>query len=107
MNEATQFRVGGCLVALLIGLCVPAFLVGPALFGGVAWSVFSGAQVWGAITALCLGLWLFVVSVCAEPDEVKAVFEPFQAAEAVVLFVPFMLWIGTRGMWRKVRKALA
>ena len=95
------------MVALLMGLCVPAFLVGPALFEGVAWSAFSDAQVWGALIALCFGLWLFVVSVCAEPDEVKSVFEPFQASEAAVLFVPVMLWVGTRGMWRKLRKALA
>jgi hypothetical protein len=91
-------------MALLIGLGVPAFLVGPALFEGVSWSAFSGAQLGWSMAALCFGVWLFLVSCLAESEDVWKVMEPFQGSEAVVLFLPYMLWIGTRSIAGRVRR---
>jgi hypothetical protein len=105
MNEAAQFRVAGCVVALLIGLGVPVFLAGPVLFEGIAWAALSNAQIGWSAALFCFGVWLFLVSVLAETEEVRKVVEPFQGAEAVVLFLPYMLWTGTRGIFLRLRKA--
>jgi hypothetical protein len=106
MNASAQWRAGGVVVALLIGLGVPSFLVGPALFASVSWSVLSPAQVGWCIAAFCFGVWLFLVSCLAESDEVQKVVEPFQGAEAVIFFLPYMLWVGTRSIARRARRAI-
>lgn len=94
------------MVALLIGCGIPAFLLGPVIFGGVGWAALSGAQVGGAAVAAIFGTWLLVVSCFAEPDDVRSVVEPFQGAEAVVLFLPYMLWVGTKSIIRRAKRAM-
>lgn len=104
MSDNVGFRVAGGLIGALIGLGVPTFLVGPVLFDGVSWSAFSGFQLGGAVAALWFGLWLVLVSFLAESDDVRAVVESFQGAEAVVLFILYMLWVGTASMFRRFSK---
>ena len=106
MNESAQIRASGCSIGLLIGLGVPAFLVGPALFERVSWSAFSGAQLGWSMAPLCFGVWLFLVSCLAEAEEVRKVLEPFQGSETAVLFLPYMLWIGTRSIAGRIRRML-
>jgi hypothetical protein len=106
MEDTAQWRAGGAVIALLIGCGVPAFLLGPAVFEGVGWAALSGAQVAAAAVGAIFGTWLLVVSCLAEPDDVRAVVEPFQGSEAVILFLPYMLWVGTKSVIRRTRRAM-
>lgn len=106
MEDTAQWRAGGAVIALLIGLGVPAFLLGPVVFEGIAWGSLSAAQIAGAAAGAFFGAWLFVVSCFAENDDVRAVVEPFQGSEAVILFLPYMLWVGTRSVLRRAKKAI-
>ena len=106
MEDSVQWRAGGCVVALLLGLGVPSFLVGPAIFEGVSWAALSRAEMGWSLAAFSFGLWLLLVSWLADADDVRKVVEPFQGSEAVVLFVPYMLWVGTRSVARRARRWL-
>jgi hypothetical protein len=102
MNGASEYRIGGCIIALLIGLGVPSFLLGPFLFNNVEIEFASTfALIASAICAL-FGLWLLVVSFFAEDAVVEKVVTPFQGSEAVFLFLPYMLFIGTASIWRRI-----
>ena len=106
MEDTVQWRAGGAVIALLVGCGVPAFLLGPALFDGVPWGAFSHLQLAGAAASGLFGIWLLVVSCLAEADDVRTVVEPFQGAEAVILFLPYMLWVGTRSIVRRARRTI-
>jgi hypothetical protein len=102
MNSASEYRIGGCIIAILIGLGVPAFLLGPFLFNNIEIEFASSlAFIASAICAL-FGLWLLVVSYFAEEAVVEKVVAPFQGSEAVFLFLPYMLFIGTASIWRRI-----
>lgn len=103
MTEALEFKISGIFIALLVGLGVPMFLLGPALFGGLSFKAIAAPAVWSAAVAAVFGLWLVLVCALAEDSVVKKVVEPFQGSEAVVLFLPYMLILGSRALWRRVR----
>jgi len=94
-------RIAGISIALAFGIGVPAFLLGPMLFDGAPLSVISSSALTATVAFGIFGAWLLLVSYLAPVDEVKKVLEPFQAGEAVVLFLPYMLVVGTRSMWRR------
>jgi hypothetical protein len=106
MKDSAQWRAGGAVIAVLVGLGVPAFLVGPAVLEGVPWTVLSVAQVAWSAAAAGFGAWLLLVACFAESDDVQKVVEPFQGAEAVILFLPYMLWVGTRSIARRIRRSI-
>jgi hypothetical protein len=70
-------------------------------------SVISTPALLKSIGFGIFGVWLFVVSCVAPMEELKKVLEPFEATEAVVFFLPYMLLIGTRSIWRGVRRKKA
>lgn len=102
MSEALQYRVGGCVVALLLALGVPAFLMGPFLFGGVQFGFVSGLALWSSVAFGLFGIWLALVCALAEAEVVEGVVAPFSGSEAVVLFLPYMLFVGTAALWRRL-----
>ena len=102
MSESLQYRVGGCVVSLLLGLGVPAFLLGPFLFGGVQFELISGAALWSSVCMAIFGMWLALVCVLADAEVVEKVVAPFSGSEAVVLFLPCMLFVGTVALWRRL-----
>jgi hypothetical protein len=100
-----QARGLGIVFALIFGLGVPLFLVGPWLFNSIPFGHLSKSAVLSAGVCAFLGLWLAVVSVFASAAELKKVLEPFAGTEALILFLPYILFVGTRSVWRRlVRK---
>jgi hypothetical protein len=99
-----EMRITGMMAALLLGGGLPLFLLGPVLFQQMPLSVISTAALLTSIGFGIFGVWLFVVSCVAPMEELKKVLEPFEASEAVVFFLPYMLLVGTRTIWRGVRR---
>jgi hypothetical protein len=98
--SGTQIRVLAVVFPCLIGIAVPAFLLGPWLFNGIAFRQLPNAGVLVAAASALFGLWFLTVSLVASTAELKKVIEPFGAAEAVVFFLPCMLVVGTISIWR-------
>jgi hypothetical protein len=97
-----HMRIFGAFCAVLLGLGLPAFIFGPVLFDGVA---LGSIPIWAVAVGFGSGLfgaWLLVVSAFAPLEDVEKVLEPLQAGEAVVLFLPYMLFFGTRSVWRSL-----
>src|SRR5688500_13830845 len=90
----------GIVCALLFGLGLPGFMLGPVLFEGASPSAIPTWALPASVAFGVFGAWLLVVSLFAHIEDVEKVLEPFQAAEAVVLFLPYMLLHGTRSVWR-------
>ena len=95
-------RFAGILSACLFGIGVPGFLLGPVLFDGVSLDAISTSAFAGAIACGVLGVWLLLVSSLAPVEDVRKVLESFQASEAVLLFLPYILVVGSRSIWRRI-----
>lgn len=102
MSEPLQYRVGGCVIAIIFALGVPSFLLGPFLFGGVQFELVSGAALWWSVAIGMLGVWLALVCALADAEVVEKVVAPFAGSEAVVVFLPYMLFVGTAALWRRL-----
>jgi hypothetical protein len=78
-------------------------LLADVLFGG--WSIHdvSTATVVFATGCGIFGGWLLLVSLLASNDDIEHVLEFFQADSAIIFFLPRMLTIGTRSVWRRLR----
>jgi hypothetical protein len=55
----------------------------------------------GAAVSALLGGWLAIVSYAAAAEDVEQILECFQAGEVVLLFLPLMLWVGTKSVLRR------
>ena len=88
----------------MIALGVPAFLLGPFLFGGVQFELVSRVALWTSVAIGLFGIWLALVCAFAEAAVVDKVLAPFAGTEAVVLFLPYMIFVGTAALWRRVRE---
>jgi hypothetical protein len=95
-------RSAGIFFACLFGIGVPAFLLGPVLSGGVSIDSISTAALAASVAGGLFGLWLLVVSCLASAEDVKKVVESFQGSEAVLLFLPYLLVVGTKSVWRRL-----
>ena len=107
VSSPAEARIWGLFISLLLAVGVPVFVFGPVLFNGVPVAdIPFGAKAGAAVSAL-LGWWLGVVSYAAAAEDVEKVLEPFQAGnEVVLLFLPRMLWVGTKSVvarWQRVR----
>jgi hypothetical protein len=100
MESSIGMRVTVVLAALLLGGGMSAFLLGPVLFEHIPVSAISTSALVAGIGFGLFGIWLLLVSSVAPLDDLKKVLEPFQAGEAVALFLPYMLYVGTRSMCR-------
>lgn len=100
MESRIGMRITGALAALLLGGGMSVFVFGPVLFEHVPVSAISGSALVAGIGFAVFGMWLFIVACVAPLDDLKKVLEPFQGGEAVVLFLPYMLVVGTRAIWR-------
>ena len=96
-------RTVGIVMSLIAIVGVPAVLFWPAIFGGVPIGHVPKLAKWLSLISALLGMWLFAVSCCASKGDVERVLEPFQSGEGWVLvsFLPFMLYVGTRSVWRR------
>jgi hypothetical protein len=100
MESDIGMRITGILAALVFGGGLSAALFGPVLFEHMPVSAIATPVLIVGIGFAIFGAWLLVVSCVAPLGDLKKVLEPFQGGEAVVLFLPYMLVIGTRSIWR-------
>jgi hypothetical protein len=94
-------RILGVLCALLLGVGLPIALLPDFLFG--AWTIHdvSAAAVVVAVGCGILGAWLLLVSMLASKEDLEHILDFFQADLAIVFFLPRMLAIGTKSVWRR------
>ena len=91
-------------MAFLLAVILPGLFLGPFIIGVVSWRLVSHeAIVFSAVSALA-GIWLLAVSAVANDEDIERVIEPLTGAEAALLFLPYMVFIGTRVIWRRVRQ---
>jgi hypothetical protein len=102
VERGTQLRFVGIFTGLLLGIALPVGLLGPVLFGGDSLSDISSWTLVVAVAWGIFGAWLLLVSCLASIKDVEKVLEPFQADTAFVLFLPCMLMVGTRSVWRRI-----
>jgi hypothetical protein len=97
-------RVVGVLGALLLGIVLPIALLADALFGGGSWRDISTSVRVVAVVNGTFGAWLLLVSLLAEREDLHKVLAPLEADMGVVLFLPYMLSVGTRSVWRRLMR---
>jgi hypothetical protein len=102
-TDDTKLRVLGVFGALLLGVALPTALLADVMFGG--WSIrdVSTSTLVFAIACGVFGAWLLLVSLLALKEDLEKVLEFFQADSAIVFFLPRMLAIGTRSVWRRLK----
>jgi hypothetical protein len=105
MSPVTETRVGGIVLSVLVGLVVPAFLVGPVLFGSTLVAALPGWALPLSIGLSAYGVWMALVSLLASRDDVEFVTGIFQANELVVLLLPVALFVGTRAIYQRITGA--
>ena len=101
VERGTQLRFAGIFGSFLLGIALPAGLLGPVLFGGESLRAISTGALVTAVVSGVFGAWLLVVSCLASIKDLEKVLEPLQADMAVVLFLPYMFIVGTRSVWRR------
>ena len=102
MSPEAKARTAGFIASALFLVVVPGFLFGPVLFNGVPVADIPAAAKIGAAVSALFGWWLAIVSYAAAAEEVEKVLEPFQGGyEVVLLFLPLMLWVGTKSVLRR------
>jgi hypothetical protein len=92
-SEVKEYRVGGCALALLLGIGVPTFLLGPFLFGWVQSELISGKTLWSSVAFVVLGVWLAFASLFTDAKVVGKVMAPFSDSQVVVFFLPPILML--------------
>jgi hypothetical protein len=101
VSSEAEARTAGWIVSLVFVVVVPVLLFGPVFTGVSVADIPLGAKVGAAVSAL-FGLWLAVVSSAATAEDIEKVLQPFQVGtEVVLLFLPLMLWVGTRSVLRR------
>lgn len=93
----------GIVFALLLLVLLPGLCFGPFITTDVPWSLWSTEATAIAISSALAGLWLLVVCFVANDEDIEKVMEPFGAAEGAILFLPYMIYVGTRAIWRRIR----
>lgn len=106
MKFGIGIRIAGILCAVFVGGGLSIFFLSPALFEHIPIDhISTGAFVAGVGFAV-FGVWMLLVACVAPVDELRKVLLPFETGEVVVLFLPYMLFVGTRSLWRAmIRKA--
>jgi hypothetical protein len=102
VSPEAEARIAGSVVSLILLVGIPAFVFGPVLFDGAHLAAIPyGEKLFAALSAL-FGWWLAIVSCAASAQDLEKVLEPLQSgSEIVLLFLPCMLWIGTKSVLRR------
>ena len=101
MSPQTDLRIGGLVLSLFCVVGIPGFVFGPVLFDGVGVAAIPfTAKLVAALSAL-FGWWLGIVSYAARAQDLEQVLAPFEGGEIALVFLPFILWIGTKSVLRR------
>lgn len=102
VSTATEYRVGGIVLGCVFLLVIPGALLGPVIFGGLALAAIPGwAPVVSTVSA-ALGLWHLITAAFALDEDLEFITGYFVAQEAVPLMLPFVLFVGTRSVYRRL-----
>ena len=97
--QTTRFRIIGISFSLVFfGFSI--WLV--AAFGSLA-SFSSAVSVWAiafVILMLVLSMWLLIVSIVADGEDVKRVLSAFEAGDAFLIVMPVFLYQVTKKIFR-------
>lgn len=102
MTEESKYILAGMAIATAIGLVLPLLLLGPFLFDSLPLSAISFSTKAWSLLLFFFGFWLLVVTIFAKPSDLKTVLSSFEAMEAVFLFLPCILYVGTKSVWRRI-----
>jgi hypothetical protein len=101
MYRVLGYRAVVFTLGALIGLGLPALVLGPFVIQNLSLSEASPRDIAVAGILLLLGVWLIVLSFFAEGSIIEVVIGTFEA-EALLLMVPYLLYVMSRSVFRRV-----
>jgi hypothetical protein len=102
VSQVSDYRIAGVVLGLVLALVVPGSLLGPALFGGLALAALPAWALVVACAAAALGLWHIATAAFALDEDLEFITSYGQAQDAAPLLLPFVLFVGTRSMYRRL-----
>lgn len=102
MPRSTEYRASGALIGCILLLLVPVSIAGPALFGTVSFAALPGWVSPVCAASALLGAWHVAAAIWALEEDLEFITGYAQAHEAAVLILPFVLFVGTRSMYRRL-----
>jgi len=102
MSASTQQRIVGFLLGCVFLLVIPLVLFGPAIFGKVSLTALPSWAVPASIASAVLGTWHIATSILALDEDLEFITSYFQAQDAAALVLPFVLFVGTRSVYRRL-----
>ncbi len=101
MASSTKQRIAGFLLGCVFLLVLPAALLGPAVVGGVSFVALPSWALPASIVSAVLGAWHIATAVLALEEDLEFITGYFQAQDAAPLVLPFVLFVGTRSVYRR------
>lgn len=102
MSKPSEYRSASAVIGCLLLVLVPGTLTGPALFGSVPFAALPGWVVPTCIASGILGAWHFVTAIWALDEDLEFITGYVELREAAVLILPFVLFVGTRSVYRRL-----
>lgn len=102
MQQSNDYRAASVIIGLVLLVLVPGVLTGPALFGHVSFEALPSWAMLVSVASALLGAWHIATSIWALDEDLQFITCYPQAQEAAVLFLPFVLIVGTRSMYRRL-----
>jgi hypothetical protein len=101
MSPAAQCRFAGAVFGVVFLLVLPAGLLGPVIFGGASLDALSAWVLPASCVSAAFGVWHLITAAFAYEEDLEFITGYFQAQEAVPLVLPFVLFVGTRSVYRR------
>ena len=102
MSRVADLRLTGFVLAGLLALVLPGFLLWPAVGGDVPLRALPGWAAAVSVGCVALGIWHLVTAAFALEEDLELVVGYFQAQDAAPLVLPFALFVGTRSVYRRL-----
>ena len=102
VSQATEHRVAGFILGCLLAVIVPGVLLGPAVFGGLAFAALPAWALVVATAAAVLGVWHIATAALALEEDLECITGYTLAQDAAPLVLPFSLFVGTRSVYRRL-----
>jgi hypothetical protein len=101
MSPAAQCRLAGAVLGVGFLLVLPGVLLGPVIFGGASLEALSAWVLPASCVSAAFGMWHLVTAAFAYEEDIEFITGYFQAQDAAPLVLPFVLFVGTRSVYRR------